>query len=101
MLGNPCPGRAPHIQANIEAIRLIDLPEDYHGMVDGFHQFSPHVRVDLREFLAMLMGQDQQMAGGVRVAVKDHKSILPPVNQVILVLVRMIQRQAKGTFFGV
>jgi hypothetical protein len=72
----------PQVETHVDPSRKIDLAKGQLGALGKVHQLVGDVNRKRRQRIKVLIGQKQQVAGGVGKRVEADKAMLPPVNDV-------------------
>lgn len=80
MIGNACTGSLSEIEAEVEAVGMVDRAECAFGLLGKGDDFECGGRGEGCEGVRVLMGNDENVSGGVGEAVEANKAVGPAVD---------------------
>ena len=75
-------GRLSDVETDVEAVRVVHLSHRCHEILRGLHHFGQRLRIDVKQFTAMMDRRHHRVAGRIRVEVeKGERPGIPAKGQ--------------------
>jgi hypothetical protein len=100
MAGHACTGSFTQIEADVKSVRMVKLAEDALKAAGQIDHFMGRRRVQFLQLVCVLVRDDHDVAGSIRIGIEYYEAVLATVNDAGLAVVPTGKSGTKDALLG-